>query len=258
MPDAWPALPERAAAPTSNVAVEVDVAVRRRTSTRDAARLCAEAYATFDHPAVVPAGAARSDRPLGPGAVPRPDAGVQGRRPAARRPDVRRTCSAAAASGSRSSARRRGDTGSAAIDGVRRTASLDIVIFIRAGRTSDVQRRQMTTVDAPNVHDVAVEGTFDDCQDLVKAMFNDAAFRDAHPARRGELDQLGAGHGADRLLRHGGRSTLGRARCTFAVPDRQLRQRARRLDRAADGRADRRLHRRLEPQRHPRPVRQRR
>ena len=44
--------------------------------------------------------------------------------------------------------------------------------------TSEVQRRQMTTVDAPNVHAVAVEGTFDDCQDLVKAMFNDAPFRE--------------------------------------------------------------------------------
>src|SRR4029079_14162955 len=44
--------------------------------------------------------------------------------------------------------------------------------------TSDVQRRQMTTVDSPNVHAIAIEGTFDDCQDLVKAMFADAAFRD--------------------------------------------------------------------------------
>ena len=45
------------------------------------------------------------------------------------------------------------------------------------GRTSLVQRRQMTTVLAPNVRNIAVEGTFDDCQDLVKAMFADAAFR---------------------------------------------------------------------------------
>jgi len=46
------------------------------------------------------------------------------------------------------------------------------------GRPSDVQRRQMTTVDSPNVRAVAVDGTFDDCQDLVKAMFNDVAFRE--------------------------------------------------------------------------------
>lgn len=71
-----------------------------------------------------------------------------------------------------------GDTGSAAIDAVKGCANVDIVILYPAGRTSDVQRRQMTTVDSPNVHTAAVEGTFDDCQDLVKAMFNDAAFRD--------------------------------------------------------------------------------
>jgi len=70
-----------------------------------------------------------------------------------------------------------GDTGSAAIDGVSGCDNVDIVILYPLGRTSDVQRRQMTTVDAPNAHAVAVEGTFDDCQDLVKAMFNDAEFR---------------------------------------------------------------------------------
>ena len=48
------------------------------------------------------------------------------------------------------------------------------------GRVSDVQRRQMTTVISPNIHNIAVKGTFDDCQDLVKAMFNDEAFRDRH------------------------------------------------------------------------------
>jgi threonine synthase len=70
-----------------------------------------------------------------------------------------------------------GDTGSAAIDGVAGCDNVDIVILYPLGRTSDVQRRQMTTVDAPNAHAVAVEGTFDDCQDLVKAMFNDVDFR---------------------------------------------------------------------------------
>ena len=70
-----------------------------------------------------------------------------------------------------------GDTGSAAIDGVSGCDNVDIVILYPLGRTSDVQRKQMTTVDSPNAHAVAVEGTFDDCQDLVKAMFNDADFR---------------------------------------------------------------------------------
>ena len=71
-----------------------------------------------------------------------------------------------------------GDTGSAAIDGVKHCENVDIVILYPAGRTSDVQRRQMTTVDSPNVHTVAIDGNFDDCQDLVKAMFGDAGFRD--------------------------------------------------------------------------------
>ena len=71
-----------------------------------------------------------------------------------------------------------GDTGSAAIDGVAGCDHVDIVILYPEGRTSEVQRRQMTTVDAPNAHAVAVQGTFDDCQDLVKAMFNDAEFRE--------------------------------------------------------------------------------
>jgi len=73
-----------------------------------------------------------------------------------------------------------GDTGSAAIDGVKNCAHVNIVILYPKGRVSDVQRRQMTTVDSPNVRTVAIDGTFDDCQDLVKAMFNHADFRNAH------------------------------------------------------------------------------
>ncbi len=71
-----------------------------------------------------------------------------------------------------------GDTGSAAIEAFRDRDNVDIVILHPHNRTSEVQRRQMTTVLASNVHNVAVEGTFDDCQDLVKAMFADTAFRD--------------------------------------------------------------------------------
>lgn len=71
-----------------------------------------------------------------------------------------------------------GDTGSAAIEACRDRDNVDIVILHPKGRTSEVQRRQMTSVLASNVHNVAVEGTFDDCQDMVKAMFNDQDFRD--------------------------------------------------------------------------------
>ena len=73
-----------------------------------------------------------------------------------------------------------GDTGSAAIDGVKHCANVSMVILYPQGRISEVQRRQMTTVQSANVHTVAVDGSFDDCQDLVKAMFNDRTFRDRH------------------------------------------------------------------------------
>jgi threonine synthase len=72
-----------------------------------------------------------------------------------------------------------GDTGSAAIEACRDRAQIDIFMLHPRGRVSEVQRRQMTTVLSPNVYNIAVEGTFDDCQDQVKAMFNDLAFRDA-------------------------------------------------------------------------------
>jgi threonine synthase len=73
-----------------------------------------------------------------------------------------------------------GDTGSAAIEAVRDKRTIDIFMLHPRGRVSEVQRRQMTTVLAPNVHNIAVAGTFDDCQDLAKACFNDLAFRDCH------------------------------------------------------------------------------
>ena len=71
-----------------------------------------------------------------------------------------------------------GDTGSAAIEAVKGRERVSIFILHPAGRVSEVQRRQMTTVAAGNVHNIAVEGTFDDCQAMLKAMFNDPGFRD--------------------------------------------------------------------------------
>jgi threonine synthase len=70
-----------------------------------------------------------------------------------------------------------GDTGSAAIAGCEGRDAIDVVILYPDGRVSDVQRRQMTTVDADNVRAVAVSGTFDDCQDLVKSAFGDPELR---------------------------------------------------------------------------------
>ncbi len=71
-----------------------------------------------------------------------------------------------------------GDTGGAAIEAFRSSERVDVVILFPDGRVSDVQRRMMTTPTEKSVHAVAVKGTFDDCQALVKAMFNDHAFRD--------------------------------------------------------------------------------
>ncbi len=141
----------------------------------DLYRMCVDAYATFRHPATVPLVQIDTDEWLmelfhGP-TLAFKDVALQlvGRmfdHVLAKRGE--RIMIVGATSG---------DTGSAAIDGVKACQNVDIVILYPEGRVSDVQRKQMTTVDAPNVHTVAVAGTFDDCQDLVKAMFNDATFR---------------------------------------------------------------------------------
>ena len=70
-----------------------------------------------------------------------------------------------------------GDTGSAAMAAGRDRAAIDVFFLYPHGRISEVQRRQMTTIDAPNTHAIAIEGNFDDCQDLVKALFADTRLR---------------------------------------------------------------------------------
>ncbi|MCE1234845.1 MAG: threonine synthase [Hyphomicrobiales bacterium] len=71
-----------------------------------------------------------------------------------------------------------GDTGGAAIEAFRGRERVDVFIMYPHGRVSDVQRRQMTTVADPNVHAIALEGTFDDAQGILKGMFNHFSFRD--------------------------------------------------------------------------------
>ena len=73
-----------------------------------------------------------------------------------------------------------GDTGSAAIQGLRGRRGLRLFVLHPHGRVSPIQALQMTTVLDANVHNLAIEGTFDDCQNLVKALFSDLAFRDRH------------------------------------------------------------------------------
>ncbi len=140
--------------------------------------LCNEAYATFRHPAVVPLTQIGDDEWLlelfhGP-TLAFKDVALQlvGRLFDHVLAQQQRHITIVGATS--------GDTGSAAIDGVKSCANVDIVMLYPAGRVSEVQRLQMTTVDSPNVHCVAIEGTFDDCQDLVKAMFADEPFRERH------------------------------------------------------------------------------
>jgi threonine synthase len=71
-----------------------------------------------------------------------------------------------------------GDTGAAAIEAFGGGERADVFILFPDGRVSDVQRRQMTTVDRPGVHALAIDGSFDDCQDIVKSLFGDLSFRD--------------------------------------------------------------------------------
>jgi threonine synthase len=71
-----------------------------------------------------------------------------------------------------------GDTGAAAIEAFAEQSQVEVFILYPHGRVSDVQRRQMTTVDRPNVHALAIQGSFDDCQRIVKELFGDLAFRD--------------------------------------------------------------------------------
>ncbi len=108
-----------------------------------------------------------------------------------------------------------GDTGSAAIEACVGRERLDIVVLHPAGRVSEVQRRQMTTVQAPNVHNVAIEGTFDDCQDLVKALFADPAFRDK--VRLSAMNSINWARVMAQVVYYV--TTVARlGRCSFAVP----------------------------------------
>ena len=179
VPASWPKLTPRASASGSYVdrAVEVMLPfVEPDIDEITLTHLCTEAYSSFRHPAVVPliqTGANQWVQELfhGPTLAFKDVAlqlvGKMFDHVLAQR-NQRVTIVGATS----------GDTGSAAIDGVSGCDNVDIVILYPLGRTSDVQRKQMTTVDSPNAHAVAVEGTFDDCQDLVKAMFNDSAFRE--------------------------------------------------------------------------------
>ena len=134
----------------------------------DLRRMCAEAYARFRHRAVAPLVQIGPGR-VGARAVPRADARLQGRRDAAARaadgPRPRRR-------GERTTHRSARPRATPAARRSRRFAgreNVDLFILFPDGRVSPFQQRQMTTTGAANVHAIAVEGTFDDCQAMVKA-----------------------------------------------------------------------------------------
>ena len=104
-----------------------------------------------------------------------------------------------------------GDTGGAAVEAFRGRSNVDLMVLFPAGRISDVQRRMMTTVGDDNVHAFAIDGTFDDCQALVKGLFNRLAVPRSGAAHRlPDSAQPGTGHGCDpRRNRIGGVRTEG-------------------------------------------------
>jgi threonine synthase len=182
VPASWPHLePQTIAAFAGRSYAEVAVEVIRpfvgdAVGEADLARMAREAYGTFRHPAVAPLsqlgvntfalelfhGPTLAFKDLAMQLIARLMDHVLAIR------GERRTIIVATS----------GDTGGAAVEAFRARHQVDLVVLFPRGRISDVQRRMMTTADAANVSALAIDGTFDDCQALVKGMFNHHAFRD--------------------------------------------------------------------------------
>ena len=182
VPERWPTIDRAtvgklAGKPYAEVAVEViRPFVGDGIAEADLARMAREAYGSFRHPAVAPLtqldpslfvlelfhGPTLAFKDLAMQFVARLMDHVLHQR-------AERTTIVVATSG---------DTGGAAVEAFRGRAQVDVVVLFPQGRISEVQRRMMSTVPDSNVHALAIEGTFDDCQALVKAMFNHHAFRD--------------------------------------------------------------------------------
>jgi threonine synthase len=217
VPERWPELPPtRVGASYADVAAGV-VAAFAGDELPPALleRLCSEAYASFRHPAICPLAQLDADEWLlelfhGP-TLAFKDLALQlvGRLfdHVLSERDQRITVLVATS----------GDTGSAAISGLVSCSRAQIVVLYPEGRVSDVQRRQMTTVDAPNVHAVAVEGTFDDCQRIVKELFGDAELRER--AGLAAMNSINWARIAAQVAYYAWATTaLGDRALTFAVP----------------------------------------
>jgi threonine synthase len=183
VPETWPQLsPDQIAAffgkPYWEVAVEVIRSfVGGELPDADLGRMANEAYATFRHPAVVPLaqksphlftlelfhGPTLAFKDVAMQLISRLMDHVLDKR-------GQRTTIVVATSG---------DTGGAAVEAFANLANVDLIVLFPHGRISDVQRRMMTTTGASNVHALAIEGTFDDCQAILKGLFNHHSFRDA-------------------------------------------------------------------------------
>jgi threonine synthase len=182
VPEAWPRLPPQtirgfAGRPYAEVAVDV---IRPFTgdsiADTDLARMAREAYGTFRHPAVAPLAQLGTNTFAlelfhGP-TLAFKDVAMQ---LLARLMDhvlaargERRTIVVATS----------GDTGGAAVEAFRDRSQVDVVVLFPQGRISDVQRRMMTTAAASNIHALAIDGNFDDCQAIVKGLFNHPSFRE--------------------------------------------------------------------------------
>src|ERR1700681_427579 len=182
VPQSWPRLEAAeiaafAGRPYAEVAVEIIAHfVGDSIGEADLARMVREAYGTFRHPAVAPItqlgvntfalelfhGPTLAFKDLAMQLLAR----MMDRVLAAR--GERRTIVVATS----------GDTGGAAVEAFRGRSQVDLVVLFPQGRISEVQRRMMTTAQADNINALAIDGTFDDCQAIVKGLFNHHVFAD--------------------------------------------------------------------------------
>jgi len=181
VPAAWPRLERDAIAafagrPYAEVAVEVirpfsDGSIREA----DLARMAREAYAGFRHPAVAPL----TQIGVNTFALELFHGPTLAFKDLALQLLARLMDHALAARGERRTivVATSGDTGGAAIEAFAGTGRIDVVVLFPEGRISDVQRRMMTTAKSANIHAIAIDGTFDDCQTILKGMFTHADFR---------------------------------------------------------------------------------
>ena len=195
---------------------------RRHPAGRPARASSTRTYtaAMFGSDEITPLADARAG-PAPAARVERPDARVQGHRAAAARQPVRVRAGARAARAQHPGR----DVGRHRLVGrsTRCAASAASRVFMLSphGRMSPFQQAQMYSLQDANIHNIAIEGVFDDCQDIVKAVNADAAFKARYRDRRGQLDQLGARRGAGRLLLQGLLRRDARATASavdFAVP----------------------------------------